>query len=453
MKLLPKKGPKAEPVEMAPKTPSDLASGPELHRIFVYLALVIGLSFGGFVTWGFAARLDSAAYGVGSVAVESSRKTIQHLEGGIVQAILVREGQAVEAGQPLIVLDDTQAKASLGVVESQLYAFQARRARLLAELEGLDAIEFPPSLLLARDDPDVEEVLINQSDLFTARREAHANQVFLLQNRVAELDEQIAAYDAQASAASEQLGLIRQEIAAVEELLAKGLETKPRLLALQRASAELRGRRGELQALVAQSRQTIGTTELELADLENQRRTNIVDDLDEAQNRIADLTDRATAARDVLARSSVLAPEAGLIVDLQVSTTGGVVRPGEPLMDIVPLEDRLIIEAKIPPRSVNAVHPGLAAQVQLPSFSRRQVPMLAGEVLHVSADQLIDNAGNPYFAVDVALTDEALASLPDSVALVPGMPANVLIALGERQAIDYLLSPIMDAATFAMREQ
>jgi len=365
----------------------------------------------------------------------------------------VREGQAVDAGQPLIILDDTQAKATVGVIEGQLFAAQARRARLIAELEGLDAVEFPPNLMLARDDPDVEEVLINQTDLFTARREAHENQVFLLQNRIAELEEQIAAYQSQASAAGEQLGLIRQEISAVQELLEKGLETKPRLLALQRAAAELRGKRGEFEALIAQSRQSIGTTELELTDLENQRRTGIVDELDETQNRIADLTDRATAARDILARSAVVAPEAGLIVDLQVSTTGGVITPGQPLMDIVPQDDRLIIEARIPPRSINAVHPGLAAQVQLPSFSRRQVPMLAGEVLHVSADQLIDTNGNPYFAVDVALTEPALASLPETVELVPGMPANVLIALGERQAIDYLLSPIMDAATFAMREQ
>ncbi|MAJ63855.1 MAG: hypothetical protein CL558_12365 [Alphaproteobacteria bacterium] len=439
--------------ELTLSVSDNLARGPRLGGVFLYLGLVILLSFGGFLTWGFAARLDSAAYGSGSIVVESQRKTIQHLEGGIISKLLVRDGQLVHAGQPLIILDDTQARASLGVVEGQLHALQARRARLLAEIDGADEIEFPPALLLARSDPDVEEALINQTDLFTARRDAYENQISLLQNRIAELNEQISALQSQSRAATEQLGLIAEEINAVETLLAKGLETRPRLLALQRRASELRGRRGELEGNIAEIRQTIGTTQLELVDLENQRRTEIVDQLDRTQTEIADLSDRATAARDVLQRREIVAPEDGVVVDMQVSTTGGVIRPGEPLMDLVPQEDRLIIEARIPPERINAVHPGLQAQVQLPSFSRRRVPMLHGEVLQVSADQLVDPAGVPYFAVKVALTDHAMDSLPDYVELVPGMPANVLIALGERQAIDYILSPIMDAATFAMREQ
>tara|TARA_B100001123_G_scaffold405491_1_gene495909 strand:- start:5911 stop:7269 length:1359 start_codon:yes stop_codon:yes gene_type:complete len=441
------------PSELTLSVSEKLARGPRLGGVFLYLGLVVLFSFGGFLTWGFAARLDSAAYGAGTIVVESQRKTIQHLEGGIISELRVRDGQLVHAGEVLIVLDDTQAKSGLGIVEGQLNALQARRARLLAEIEGADEIEFPAALLLKRDDPDVEEVLINQTDLFTARRDAYENQISLLQSKTAELNEQISALQSQSRAATEQLGLIAEEINAVQTLLAKGLETRPRLLALQRRSSELRGRRGELEGLIAQARQSIGSTQLELVDLENKRRTEIVDQLDRVQIEIADLTDRATAARDVLRRREIIAPEDGIVVDMKVSTTGGVISPGEPLMDLVPQEDKLIIEARIAPERINAVHPGLAAQVQLPSFSRRRVPMLHGEVLQVSADQLVDPAGIPYFAVKVALTDHALESLPDFVELVPGMPANVLIALGERQAIDYILSPIMDAATFAMREQ
>jgi len=427
-------------------------SGPRIGGMITYLCLVVGLSFGGFLTWGFAARLDSAAYGVGRIVVESKRKTIQHLEGGIISKILVREGQVVSRGETLVILDDTQAKANLGVVQGQLYALVARRARLLAELEGAADIEFPPDLRVGASDPEIEEVLINQTDLFKARREAHANQVSLLENRVKELDEEISALGAQAKAAREQMALIAQEISAVEELLAKGLETKPRLLALQRASSELRGRKGEMEGRIAQARQTIGSTKLELIDLQNKRRTEIVDDLDSTQIQIADLSDRVTAARDILTRKDVVAPEDGVVVSLNVSTEGGVITPGQALMDIVPTQDQLIIEARLRPDHITMVHPGLVAQVQLPGFSRRRVPMLPGKVIHVSADQILDEQGLPYFAVKVALAAEAKSMLPDFVELVPGMPANVLIALGERQAIDYILSPLMDAAALSMRE-
>ncbi|MBV6632843.1 MAG: HlyD family type I secretion periplasmic adaptor subunit [Alphaproteobacteria bacterium] len=440
-------------IEVEEEAPAPQQSKPGLGGVFFYLTLVIAISFGGFMTWGFAARLDSAAYATGVIAVESKRKTIQHLEGGIIREIAVREGQLVKGGDVLIVLDDTQTRVNLDVIEGQLYVMQARRARLIAELEDAELINFPETLLSARGDPDVEEALINQTDLFTARRDAYRTQISLLNSKVVELEEQIGAFRAQSSAAVEQLRLIGEEIEAVSVLLEKGLETKPRLLALQRAASQLRGQRGELEGRIAQSRESIGATQLEIIDLENQRRTDIVNDLDGVQTSIADLTDRATAARDVLSRGVILAPEDGIVTDLQVTTTGGVVTPGQELLDLVPREDRLVIDARLNPDRINSVHPGLQAQVQLPSFSRRRVPLLPAQVTHVSADQLQDPQGNPYFAVKVELTEDFHAALPEFVELVPGMPANVLIALGERQAIDYILSPIMDAASLAMREQ
>lgn len=433
--------------------PDARLSGPDLGGVMRYLLLVIGISFGGFLVWGFSANLDSAAYGSGKIVVESHRKTIQHLEGGIIKTILVKEGDKVRKGQVLLELDGTQAQANLDIVQGQLYALQARRARLLAELENASDIDFPAALRLAAENPEVEEVLVNQTDLFTARRDAHLNQVSLLQNQVEELNDEISALSAQAKSASEQLVLIAQEISGVKELLDKGLETKPRLLALQRAASELRGRRGEMEGRISQSRQTIGTTQLKLVDLENQRRKDIVDQLDDTQNAIADLSDRVTAARDVVNRRDIVAPEDGVVVNLKVSTPGGVIAPGEPLMDLVPQQDELIIDARLRPDQITMVHEGLPAKVQLLAYSRRRVPMLPARVIHVSADQLVDPQGTPYFEVKVELTDEAEKLMPDFVELVPGMPANVLIALGERKAIDYLLSPLETAAALAMRER
>jgi len=413
--------------------------------------LLIVVFFGGFGGWAAFAPLESAAIAPGVVSVDSKRKTVQHLEGGIVASILVREGDLVKAGQPLVHLDDTQARAQLGLVTGQYRSAVALEARLEAELEGLDAIAFPEVLLAVAGNADVDKLISTQNRLFRSRAESLVNQTNILRQRIAQLREEITGTQAEMTAQDRQLALVGEELATTEQLLARGYERRPRLLDLQRQQAEITGARAQNKARIARAHQSIGEAELEITQLSNERLSDVVGQLREVQSQIADLGEKMSAANDVLNRTVVTASVDGTVVNLQIATSGGVLAAGQPIMDIVPTDDSLIVEARLDPNDIDVVTLELPAQVRVSAFSQRTAPVLDGKVIYVSADRLMDErSGVPHYLVRVALTPEQKGL--KGLVLQPGMPAEVMIVTGKRTPLDYLVRPIMQSFGRALHE-
>jgi HlyD family secretion protein len=412
---------------------------------------------GGFVlglgAWSVVAPLESAAIASGIVESESSRKTIQHFEGGIVSRILVRDGDVVVAGQTLIQLDSTKARAQLAALQGQLWDAQAREARLLAERDGLDKIAFPAALLAAGGkNPAVATILAGQQKIFETRRGVLQSQITVIHERMSQVGQEIAGLQAQETAAGKRAAIIRDEITTVRMLLEKGLERRPRLLALERESVEIEGRRGDLAASISRAHQVIAESQAHLAKLQNDRHNEIAQLLRETQNHVHELVERVQAAADQLSRTEITAPEDGVVTDLRVRTPGGVIGAGAALMDLVPREDRLIINARLQPEDIDVVHPGLRAEVYLVPYKQRRAPPLKGVVTYVSADSLVDRrTDQAYFATKIRVEDKRLARL-DGVEMIPGMPAQVMIKTGERTVAAYVIAPFLDSFNRAFRE-
>lgn len=420
--------------------------------MIVGMATIV-LFFGGFGAWSATAPLTSAAVAPGQIIVQGNRKRVEHLEGGIVKEILHRDGDFVEAGEPVVRLDDTRARATYDLLQGQYRAALALEARLVAERDGADRIDFPPDLMeVARQDPKVAQIVVAQNNIFEARRSTLEGQIKILQQRIAQAREEIAGLEAQEKSEARQLALIDEELVDVEQLVEKGLQRKPHLLALKRTKAAIEGSRGEHLAEIARARQKIGEATLAILDLKNQKLNAVVDGLREAQERIADLTERVRAAEDILVRTTIRAPQSGVIVGSKVHTVGGVIEPGLPLMEIVPQNDKLIVETKVRPEDIDSVHTGLPAHVRLSGLNRRTTPSIDGEVVYVSADRLSDpETGIGYFRADVEVEAASVEAL--GITLTPGMPAQVLIVTGERTAFDYLISPLADRFASAFKEE
>ncbi len=424
------------------------ARGPVLAGIGV-----IGLFFGGFGAWAALSPLSSAAIAPGVVVVESNRKTVQHLEGGIIEEILVNEGEQVQAGQVLLRLDETRSRATYDVLLGQYRAALALENRLTAEQDGLASIVFADELNSAAGNPDVAKILAGQNRLFEARRTTVAGQIEILRQGISEFEEEIKGLQAQQEAQAKQIALLRDEYKDVKQLYEKGLDKKPRVLALQRAMAKLEGEEGEYVASIARARQAIGEAELRIINVQNTFQHEVVAEQRGAQRDVAELRDRIRAQEDVLRRMAVEAPQAGVVVALRFHTTGGVIAPGDAILDIVPSEDELTIEARVRSDDIDVVHAGLAAKIRLSAFRRRTTPTIAGLIARVSADRFEDErTGIPFYLARVEVDSDELAAL-DDVKLYPGMPVEVMIATGERLALDYLLSPITDSIHRAFREQ
>lgn len=412
---------------------------------------VFGL-LGGALIWACLAHLDSAAVATGNVIVDSHRKTVQHLEGGILRELLVKEGDQVKAGQVLARLDTTQAEAAMNQAEKQLWAVQARITRLRAEQEGARQIVWPESLAKLRTDPAVNDAFTTQEKLFDARWQSYDASIEVLRRKVDQFQAEITAANAMLASTHDRLRYTQEELKAVAGLLAKGFERRPRLLELQRVVAELQGRLADLNGTVAKSNQAIASAEFEIAVAQKNRQAEIGKELQETQATESDVVERLRATTDVRQRKDVLAPQDGAVVEVKVFTSGGVIAPGAPIMDIVPKNDDLIVEARINPVDIDVVTIGLTAQVQLSAYKARRVPAVDGEVIYVSADKLTDPRTNePYFTARIKLDKAMLESMPH-VKLSPGMPAEVYIITGERLAIDYLISPLRDSFRRAFRE-
>lgn len=415
--------------------------------------LLVGCFVLGLGTWSSLAPLESAAIASGAVESESSRKTIQHLEGGIIKKILVADGDVVRAGQILIALDDTKVSTEVQSLKGQLWDALAREARLIAEQRGEEGLSFPPELEIAqKGSQSVAAVLVGQRNIFETRRQVFQSQVAVIREKRSQVEKEIEGLKAQESAASKRIAIVRDEAATVAYLVEKGLERRPRLLSLEREAADIEGRIGEIGAQISRARQVISESQTNRIKLENDRQGEIAQSLREAQNQVFQTRERLEAANDQLQRTLVRSPEDGVVTDLRVHTVGGVIGAGSPLMDLVPRQDRLVVTARVRPEDIDVVRIGLEADVTLLPYNQRRVPRLRGTVAHVSADRLLDKrTDQPYYAAKIRVPDSQTAGI-DGIRIVPGMPAEVFIKTGRGTVALYALKPMLDSFNRAFRE-
>lgn len=427
------------------------------NRPPTWIPMLIGLASialfaGTFGVWGAVAPLASAAIAPGVVKAEGSRRTVQHLEGGLVREILVRDGDRVQAGQVLVRLDDVASVAQHAALKSQRITIMTQQARLMAEFAGLRDIAWPDEALREKHDARVADAIAAQTALFISRRTALESQLGVLTERVEQLNASIASARSQIRSQREQIDLLRSEIATVAEMVKLGHERKARLLGLQRQEAALVGNREDLESQIVRSEASIAETRAQMKSLRDQRANEIANELAEVQQRLVDAREKERQAADVAVRRDIVAPVSGSVMNLRFFTIGGVVKPGDPVMDIVPADDRLVAEVQVAPGDIDVVHTGLTAQVRLPAFKQRLVPFLTGKVVFVSADAVADErAQRSFYRAHIVLDEGQLARLRD-VQLTPGMPVEGLILVGERTFFEYLVQPLRDSFARAFRE-
>jgi HlyD family secretion protein len=416
--------------------------------------LVIGLFFGGLGWWAATAPIAGAAIAPGVVSPDGSRRTVQHLEGGIIRRILVRDGSVVHAGEPLIELEDVQARAGFELLETRLQTLTAAQARLLAEQVNAAGIHFPGWLVeAASDHPTALEAMVTQRALFATRAKARADRKAILEQQIAQLQEEIAGLEAQIRADGRQIDLFAEEIDGVEQLYRKGLARKARLLTLKRDRAEVEGNRAERQAAIARAQHSIGEARLQVIAQDTDLLDKVNEELSQTQSDLAEAEQRLAASRDVLERTLIKAPIDGTVVELRFRTPGGVIRPGEPILEIVPDDEELLVDARVSRMDIDVVRKGLPARIMLPAFKQRNMPRIEGRVRQVSADAITDpQTGQSFYRARVEVDPARLAALQPAVVLTPGMPAEVYIMTGERTVLDYLLRPLYDSLRRAFRE-
>jgi HlyD family type I secretion membrane fusion protein len=394
--------------------------------------------------WAFWAPLTGAVIAPGFVKVDLNRKVVQHQEGGIVRAIRVRDGDRVNQGQELVLLDDVRIDAQLELLRTQFDAERAKAARLEAERTLAARPVFPKDLLK-------DEYRVREEALFRARREALDSQIAVLRKQIRESVEEADALAVQLAAEERALTLQKEELAVNERLLEQGFVQKTRLMTLQRAVAEYEARYGERRAEVSKARQRASELEFRILSMRNTYIQSATDEMKEATTRMFDLEERIRPSKDASERQKIAAPIAGEVVGLRVFTPGSVIGPREVLMEIVPNEKRLIIEARIRPEDINHVRAGSEADIRLTAYQSRTTPLVPGAVTYVSGDRLVDQqSGAPYYIVQIDVPENALAA--SSLRLQAGMPAEVFIKTDTRTALDYLLAPVTSYLRRAMRE-
>lgn len=412
-------------------------------------AFVVGLSF-----WASITKIDSGVNAPGEVRVESNRKTLRHREGGTVRQILVKEGDRVRAGQPLIVFDDVQARAAVDVFQSQYDSAAAQAARYMAESTGRRSLDFPPELMSRMSDPRVAGLIRDQQFLFASRLQLFEGQNSVLQQRQEQLKSSIIGLQAQVDSIEEQRKLTVQELDGYKKLEAQGYAPKTLILRYDRALADLGGKKGQLMAEIAKTRQQIGEAQLQSATLRNDRVSQAADGVRAMQTQMADIGPRLTAALQTLAGTTMRAPVDGYVLNLTQFTIGGMAGAGETLLDVVPEGEAMIVTVQVRPQDIDEVRAGMEARVRLNAFNQRWVSPLKARVLTVSADRLADaKDGRTFFRADLRIDPSEIAKLPKNVKLKPGMPADAMIVTGERTVMGYLISPVRDTLSDAFREE
>lgn len=413
----------------------------------------VSILLAGTMLWGIGTTIAGAVVTPGMLEVEQNRQVVQHPDGGVVEAIYVKDGDQVTAGDVLIRLDGTNTRSELAIVEGQLFEFLARRARLEAERDGQSEVQITGELAdLVKTDPEVAELVDGQIRLFDARSETLAKQTEQLGKRRGQMTSQIQGIDAQTAALTSQLELIDSELKDQQSLLDKGLAQQSRVLALQREQARLEGQVGELTASRAQAEGRITEIELEVLRLQAARREDANEQLRDAGARERELAERRRALKEKIQRLDIRAPVSGIVLGMVVTTPRSVIRPADPVLFLIPQDRPLVIMAQVPPIHIDEVHVGQATELMFPAFSARTTPHLNGHVTMVSADALSDQrTGQTYYRAEITLDPGEMDKLRD-LQLLPGMPVEAFIKTDERTPLAYLLKPFTDYFNAAFRE-
>lgn len=415
--------------------------------------------FGIFLGWAAFARLDAAAYAQGTVIVSGQRQSVQHRDGGVVGEILVREGQRVRQGQLLIRLAAADVRAQERALTSQATRLLAQRARLEAEQLGQGRVLAPHEFatLPPEDQPAARLALRLQQTELDARTSVLAAQRQALQQRVAQSGEQGRGYNEQAVSAREQLRLINEQLAALKPVADRGFVSQTRMRELERTRAELQGQRGQYAASVAQTSSAARENEIQVLEAERSFRERTASELREVDTALGETLPKLTAARDQLTRTEIRAPATGAIVGLSIFTPGGVIAPGQKLMDIIPEKAPLVVQVRVSPDDADDLNVGRPAFVKFPGLHERTIPNLAGILTRLSADSLVDEkTGQSFFTGEVTVGRDQLALLRTvrgrAFSLRAGMPAQVLVPLRKRTALDYAVEPLIGSFWSSFRE-
>jgi len=412
---------------------------------------IIFVVFGIFGTWAAFAPLDSAANAPGVVTVQTYRKTVQHLEGGIVKELLVHDGDTVKKGDPLIVLDNSQVGAEYEMNRSQLIAAKATEARLRAERDGKTTIDFGDAI-----EPNTQrgqEAQLSETQVFNARRNSRLGEIAVLQERIGQLNEQIKGLVAMIGTKNNLGKSYVGEIGELSDLLSQGFVDKQRLLEQERKLDMLKSEIADHQSTITKTRLQINETQLQIVQLTKDFNSDVAKQLADTQTKVYDLQERTAANKDRLSRIVIRAPDDGMVIGMTVHTIGGIVRAATPLLDIVPSISDLIVEVHVLPVDIDRIGVGKTAKIRFSAFNSATTPEIEGVVTQVSADRLTDErTGAPYYLARLRVTEDGEKKLGDRK-LVPGMPADALINTGERTMLQYILQPARNAISESMIEE
>ena len=422
------------------------------RHIIAGIILVAFLAFG-LGGWASTAEISGALIAPGDVVVDSNIKKVQHPTGGVVGQLFVHDGDHVKAGQILISLDVTVTRANLAIVTKGLTELYARKARLAAERDGADSVAVPKELANHLDDPDVQEALASERRLFELRRQDRAGQKKQLQERITQLQQEITGLAAQQDAKDKEVVLIEQELKGVRDLYAKNLVQLNRLTSLERDEAQLQGSRGQLVAQAAEAKGKIAETQLQIIQVDEDLASDVAKELRETDSKIGEYVERKVTAEDQLKRTDIRAPQDGIVFQLTANTVGGVITAGDPIMMIVPEDDKLQVEVKVDPKDIDDVQVDQPVVLRFTSFNVRTTPEIDGKVVRIGADTTTDQrTGRTYYSVRIAMADDQIKRLGD-VKLTPGMPVEAYVETGERTMLSYLIKPLHDQLMRSFREK
>src|SRR5215831_6636763 len=436
---------------MRASTPRD--EGPSIRRHLVGGAVIALLLTAGLGGWAATTELSGAVIASGSVVVDSNVKKVQHLTGGIVGELLVRDGSRVRAGDVVVRLDETVMRANLAIVVKGLAEMYARQARLASERDRAETVAFDPALLAREHDPDAARAIDSERKLFELRRNARAGQKAQLKERIGQLEEEVRAHVALQQAKAEEIELIQRELDGVRMLWNRNLVQLTRLTALEREAVRLKGERAQSFSAAAQARGKITETELQIIQIDQDLSSEVAKELREVDMKIGEFVERQVTAEDQLKHIEIRAPQDGVVHQLAVHTVGGVVTPADPIMLIVPEADLLAVEAKVSPQDIDQLRVGQAAGLRFSAFNQRTTPEISGAITRISADVSQDQrSGQSYYVIRIGISADELARL-GPVKLVPGMPVEAFIKTYDRTVMSYFTKPLHDQILRAFRER
>ena len=424
-----------------------------IRRLDRIAVLLVGALVGGTVAWGTLTEIEGAVVGPGALVVDGRSKTIQHPTGGRVAEIRVRDGDTVAEGDVLLRLDETAARAQLGVVDARLDEYRAREARLLAEMTGEPSIRFPEALSARAAEPGAAAAMRAETALFEAGRTARSGSRVQLQERIVQTRRQIDGLQAQHAAKRAEIELTEKESGAVDQLFDQRLVGLSRTMALRRALVTANGELGRIDAALAEARSLIAETELRILQIDKDVGSETARDLTAVRGQIAELVERRVAAENDLRSAEIRAPRSGRVNEMKIHTVGGVVRPGDTALSIVPLDEPLVAEARVAPSDIDRVRLGSAASVRLRTGNQRTQPTVSGTVVRIADETTVDpRSGVAYYPVRVEFAADAVGRLA-GLKLVSGMPLDAFVGTGSRSPLGFLFAPLVEQIDLAWRER